>query len=560
MNAGHPWKLVAPWYHWQRQPGRAPRQTRPVFQKFDNPDFVKGFVHDPQHSLKFKDDLDQVFAVTPKDAPKLTAGPLVGKLTRLFLTTNSSGATVAQDLTLVPTGVRKLYLDTHNRHYLVVCELHCDAPGFPTVTPDQVCQAGFVVRRRSSAYPPGLKKEAADRLNGIRALQTEIAYLEQTSPARGRAAAKRAKVVAQLKADGTFPTKLVGLHAKLADARKELLRWKDDNGVVPILEGWVAGPFPNVGSWQVVEEQPQEIVEAYFPLYRLFPDPNIPNHSAKGKNLYYGVVPTSSLDTDDRGNARLDHRARYELRCFVRRHDPHCPRRDEAPDCHGEVVWSEPTEPYQLAAPSDLVGTSQRPVTIQMPDLAELAAQAAALPLNQFSPMKVVQPQTLNFDVEDGKPKKGSGKTGQMPQICFFAIPLITLVAFFVFRLFLPILVFLFNLYFLLAFKLCILPSAQIDAGLSADLDLIPGGADVDVGLSASLTVQLNNDLKKGIIRDAGVAAADAGGLDQFSNSPLLPLGQRLKVVSGVPADAADSVGVAVTASLEYEARVEVTP
>src|SRR5262249_2404532 len=147
------------------------------------------------------------------------------------------------------------------------------------------------------------------------------------------------------------------------------------------------------------------------------------------------------------------------------RHKPDCPRRDQAPDCSGEIVWSEPSESYQLAAHNDLIGTAQRPVTIQMPDLAELAAQAAALPVNKFAPVKVVQPQSLNFDVNDGKPSaKGVG----IPQICFFAIPLITIVAFFVLKLFLPIVVFLFGLFFLLQLKFCILPSASVSAGLKA--------------------------------------------------------------------------------------------
>jgi hypothetical protein len=425
-----------------------------------------------------------------------------------------------------------------------------------------VCQAGFVVRRRSSDYPQGLRKEAAKRLSDLLAIQADIANMEETSPARGRAAARRARTIAQLKAEGVYDSRLADLHARHLDARKELLQWKDANGVVPVLEGWVPGKFPNVGSWQIVEENPQELAEASFPLYRVFPDPSVVDHAARGRTIYFGVVPTSSLDMGDRGSPRFDHQTRYEIRCFVRRHDLDCPRRDQAPDCHGEVVWSEPTEPYQLAAPSDLVGTSQRPVTIQMPDLRELAAQAIALPLNQFSPMQVVQPQTLQFDVDDGKAKNGS--TGQVPQICFFAIPLITLVAFFVFRLFLPILVFIFNLYFLLAFKFCILPSAEIDADMKAKLDVLPPDIDVDAQLDASIGFsagQLHDALKAGIAKDSGITAqADKDRLDAYSNAPLLPLGKNTQRVSVIPAGDAGKYGVDVTASLEYEARVEVQP
>ena len=146
MIEPRPWNLVAPWYHWHRQLaelGLPPRQTRPVFQKFDHSDFVKGFTKDPQRSLKFQDDVDRVFNVKLTDVPKPVSGPFVGKFTRIYAPNK-----VPKNTSLIPTGIRKIYLDTHKRYYLVVCELHCDAPGFPMTTPDQVCQAGFVVRRR----------------------------------------------------------------------------------------------------------------------------------------------------------------------------------------------------------------------------------------------------------------------------------------------------------------------------------------------------------------------------------------------------------------------------
>jgi hypothetical protein len=558
MTMSHPWKLVAPWYRWQRQlthDGWPPPQTRPVFQKFDAPDFVKDFAAVPQHSLVFQDDVDQVFAVKKTPAPLVTTGPLAGKITRLFNIPSGS----PQDVSLVPTGLRKLFLEIHKRYYLVVCELHCDAPGFPTVTPDQVCQAGFVVRRRSSAYPNGLRKEAKQRLEDLLAIQAQIAYLEQTAPARGAAAARRDRDIAGMKAAGTFDAKLAQQRDRLAEARLDLFRWKSANGVIPVHEGWVAGSFKDVGAWQIVDETPQEMAESYFPLYQLFPNPTDPQHSARGKTIYYGVVPTSSHDVDRSGTARFDSNSRYEIRCFVRRHMAGCPHTSAVPDCHGPLFWSEPTEPFQLAPPADLVGTSQRPVTIQMPDLAELAAQATALPLNKFSPVKVAKPQQLNFEVQDFKPSKGS--TSQFPQICFFAIPLIMIVAFFVFSLFLPILVFLFNLYFLLAFRLCIPPSIKIDGGLKSQLDALPPGVDVDAGLSAKA---LNGALQAGVSADAAAIPGQPPPpvppeLTDYSNVALLPLGQRMEKASDAPSDQGDTFGVDVTGSLAFEVPVEMT-
>jgi hypothetical protein len=564
----HPWKLVAPWYRWQRQleeEGLSPRQTRPVFQKFDQADFVKGFVKDPQHSLKFIDDVDRVFNVSLTDVVAPQCGAFANKYTRLFVPDPLLEPKVSKDATLVPTGIRKLYLATHKRHYVVVCELHCDAAGFPTVTPDQVCQAGFVVRRRSYQYPKGAKKEAVKILKRITAIHSEIAYLEQTSPARGLAAKRRAQAIQKMIAEGAYQANLRAAKDKLAAAREELGEWRDANGVISILEGWILGSFEKIGSWQIVEETPQQIVESAMPLFAIFPDPNIPDHSALGKNIYFGVAPTSSLDTDGRGTARFDDQALYEIRCFVRRHKPDCPRRDQAPDCQGEIVWSAPTEVYKLASHLDLRGTAQQPVTIQMPDLAELAAQAASMTVSQFAPVKVIQPQALNFKVDEGQPTS-PGIGGK--QICYFAIPLITIVAFFVLKLFLPVLIFLFGLYFLLQLKLCILPSVGIDVRLEAELEAIPPRFEVDAEFSLEVEGEfgftfdqddLNEDLRDGIEDEAGVTSYVSDiKLEDFSNAALLPVGNSIKAANDIPEDQADQSGPDLLAALEYEPRVEV--
>lgn len=566
MTDTRPWKLVAPWYRWERQLSEenlARDKTHPVFQKFDQPDYVKGFTKDPQRSLKFLEDVDRVFNVNLTPAPILSSGPFKNKLTRLYAPAVKTGKPEAKDATLVPTGLRKLFLATHKRFYLVVCELHCDAPGFPTTTPDQVCEAGFTVRRRSFLYPAGAKKEAVKLLKNITQIQGDIAFHEETSPARGLKLKRRSEKIKKMKADGNWESKVAGLKAQLAEARQEIVKWKDEKGVEAVHEGWVASQFENIGSWQPVEETPQELREATYPLYALFPDPNIPNHAAAGKNIYFGAVPTSSLDTDERGNARFDDQVLYEIRCYVRRHKSDCPRRDDAPDCPGDLVWSEPTETYRLASHNDLIGTSQRAVTIQMPNLEELAAQVAALPLNKFSPVKVVQPQSMNFDVADGKAEGGS--VG-FPQICFFSIPLITIVAYFLLNLFLPIVVFLFGLYFLLLLRFCILPSVSIDLQLKAQLDALPPSieldADFDVNLNLGFTAEeLNDALKAGIALDARVSmdAEAVAKLDDFSNAPLVELGTKMNAVSSVPESEANTVGVDLVAALEFEPRVEVS-
>jgi hypothetical protein len=578
MSDTRPWKLVAPWYRWRRQTAAGQAQgvrgTRPDLQKFDQSDFVNGFMADPQRSLKFKDDVDQVFAVHLVPAPPLSFGPFAGKSVTFFAPKTTDGVSHPRRASLVPQGIKKIFLETHKRYYIVVCELHCDAPGLPRVDPEKACQAGLVVRRRLLQYPAGGEKEALRLLREIVAVEAEIADLDLTSPARGSAARKRAARVEKLKAEGTFDALRAELSAKLADKRAELLRWRDDNGVASIKEGWVRTPFAQIGEWQVAEETPAELREEFFPLFPLFAPPDKPEHDAQGHSLYFGMVPTSSLDTDASGRPRFDDRSIYEMRCFVRHHDPECPRTEEEPDCCGPLVWSEPTEPYRLASQSDLVGTANRPVTIQMPDLAELAAQAAHLPLGRFSPMRFRQPRALQPQVGSGPaPELKDGSVGGL-SICFFAIPLITIIALFLLTLFLPIVVLLFGLWFLLALKFCIPPSFQIDGALEAELNLaLPdvtldvdarldvdlqvqiGGVTIDTGqLHTKLTSKLGADIDSSHGLPPGTAKP---GLETFANSALVPLGKSFATIARLPADVENdpSVGLDLVAGLEYEER-----
>lgn len=591
MIANHEWRLVAPWYHWQRQldaEQRKPWQTRPVFQKFDETDFVKKFTSDPQHSLKFLESDDRVFDTSLKNVLPLSSGPLLGRFTQLYAPrrpktpTSAGGAPLgAQEATLVPTGTRKLYLATHKRNYLVVSELHCYAPGFPKVTADQVCQAGFVVRRRSLKIPAAqqaaAQTEATQILKEINSVKSDLAYWQQTTPAAGIRGKRRAQAVKKAIANKTYESKVKDFSTQLSVAQKKLVDWRAKYNVSGQLEGWVPGEFENIGSWKVVEDTPKQTKdkpfpadEATFPLFALFPDPKVPTHSAQGKNIYFGVVPTSSLDTDQYGVPRFDSDATYEIRCFVRRHKIDCPRTDKTPDCHGEIVWSETTEIYKLASASDLIGTSNRPITIQLPDFGELAAQAASLPASKLAPVRMVQPQAMKFQVDDDGKASGGGIGGF--QICFFSIPLITIVAMFLLQLFLPIVVFLFGLFFLLALKFCIPPSLSLDVGLSAKLDVLmpklelDASIDVDAAFPPPLKLELgfdapdlNLDFTVGIPQEHGVVDVDVQ-LGQFSNAAMLPIGegiqeQKASTENGKPK--AD-VGPDLTASLEFEPRVEV--
>ncbi|MGH8933602.1 MAG: hypothetical protein ACRDZO_23955, partial [Egibacteraceae bacterium] len=298
------------------------------------------------------------------------------------------------------------------------------------------------------------------------------------------------------------------LAAVQADAAGEVQHWAARVGVSRTLEGWVprgvladgsVGPAPacqhsgngepppaplaGVGAWQAVSELPEELEEASFPLYPLVGDPTRPQHDAAGETIYFGVVPTGSSDVNPLGEARFDDHTVYEIRCFVRQHRAECPR--EGPQCRCPIVWSEPSEPYQLAAHFDLEGTANRPVTVQMPDLAQLHADALRLGPGGTGGVRFQSPRrsALPFTAE-GVEATAKDETDRV-QICSFAIPLITIVAFFVFRLFLPIVVFVFQLWFLLLLKFCIPPDFELSAELTAALDALPPSLDIDAGIAA---------------------------------------------------------------------------
>ena len=61
-NGLHPWTVTAPWYAWPLAgvPSSG-RGSAPLIQKFASDNFVNAFIKDPQHSLEFDADADQVY-------------------------------------------------------------------------------------------------------------------------------------------------------------------------------------------------------------------------------------------------------------------------------------------------------------------------------------------------------------------------------------------------------------------------------------------------------------------------------------------------------------------
>ena len=115
-----------------------------------------------------------------------------------------------------------------------------------------------------------------------------------------------------------------------------------------------------------------------------------------------------------------------------------------------------------------------------------------------LSNVRVVHSQQIAPKVKEGKPLPGLPGGAA---ICHISIPLITIVAMFVLNIFLPIVVLLFQLWFLLAFRFCIPPSISVNADIDAAAKitpLLPPSAD----FSAGVTVE-GSFLDAGEVRDA---------------------------------------------------------
>ncbi|MDB5860576.1 MAG: hypothetical protein JWQ76_4265 [Ramlibacter sp.] len=555
MNAVHDngahWRLVGPWYRWPR-PGLPDdgRVAPAALQKFAGSDFMAQFLRQPQHSLKFDPVIDVV-----QEHDLVNAKTTAGKLTTLFALDNKGdplpkgSAANAFRARLAPGTLRKLYQPTHDRFYLVSCELHCDDPGFPRVARQKVCQSGFTVRRRRSVLPSNVSATALEAQAAIvrtaEAVLFELQTLADAATDPQGSAELRSKSQQRLQKLATDEwlasgeALLARRRNELADKRASFATWQQAHGISVALDGWfpvtggsASGPR---GEWRELNaaERVADIVsgEQAYPLFPLVPDPRETTHDGAGRTLYYGVVPTQDLQHDPGGKPHFDDRTTYEAWCFVRAHH-HCPpKAGRKPDCNGRLVWSLPTEAFRLAAAFDVQGSANRPITIRMPDLRDLAAQTALRPRGKLSPVRFDQPQHLS----------PTGIGG--PSICSFSIPLITIVALFLLNIFLPIVVMLFQLWFLLLLRFCVLPQLSISMKVDAALAVTPPGIDFEV--DGALTVEgaaksvaeLNALLQGGvdtledrILEDAGPdmkgETPDPPDLGQLSNTALAGMAQ----------------------------------
>ncbi|MBR9909392.1 MAG: hypothetical protein GYB33_03440 [Gammaproteobacteria bacterium] len=500
----HPWALVGPWYRTESSGGGpANKTTAPIFQKYAGTDFIDRLLREPQESLKFvcEDFVDRLCV-----DPNLVVSP----------------ATRSKfDDSL------KLFLDVHSRFYLVVCELHCVAPGFPSVSREQVCETGFVIRRRVPQIASALQTDLGKLLQQRNHLKQQLVKMSAATEVGGAGIVAQAqKQAAALTLDGIKAKKTQQLELQLNEKQQQLDQFVQQHKLKLSLQGWQpSSDVEGAWQWRETEQQPQVIEEQVLPLYPLIADPTASGHSASKRTLWYGLVPTASSDVDVDGNLRFDDSDLYEVQCFVRRKKACCAGKGRN-CCHGEVVWSKPTTSYRLASYFDLDGGSHRPINIKLPDLAALKNQAALSPPGRGVNGKVIAPAGSGLNFKTSKmdmPTKGSPPVRPDQQICFFAILLFFFVAFFLFRLFLPIVLFIFQLWFLLTLRFCIPPTIGLDAGIAADIKLqgpdidLAFGADVTAKLEfggqlftkAQLQAELTKSIGEGVGSDSGGFAAD---------------------------------------------------
>lgn len=541
------WLLTAPWWHWTKGGGEQGAELQPALQKYASADLVTDFLADPQHRLATSPLVDQ------------TQPPMWNPESLHPVAPSSDDP------------VTKIYLPVHARHYLVAVEVHCDQPGLPAVCRDDICEAGFVVRRRSVSLSPVDRPEARRRLKVIARLRATIGVLDRRlrqATAAGRIGLAHFTAIAERR---------VRVLTDLATAEADLRAWASSVGAQRQLQGWVRlgadksgvpqplgsdpslRPLSELGRWVPVEEVPGEVSELVHPLYPAVPDPTRPSsavpqrHDADDRTIFYGVLPTTSSELElpagvDAAKAsrlpRFDDLSVYEVRCFVRRHDPACRRRPGRKDCCGQVTFSAPTAGFRLANPGDPRGTANRPVTVRLPSRQDLENEAAGT--LGFGGMKVASPD-IAVD-----PNPGAGF-----QICSFGIPLITIVATFVIKLFLPIVTFLLGLWVLLALRLCIPPSVSVDGGAKDDLDAIPPGMEIDATFAAKFNLDHAAAIASafgGLTAGQGKAGMKPDPAMNFNDHVTDPL-QKFRLFRALAAEDFRSP----TDDLQFAARVERT-
>ncbi|MFJ2235202.1 hypothetical protein [Streptomyces sp. NPDC087859] len=438
----HAFVLRTPWYVLARDPGRDPfalGADAPSIQKYGTVDYVDRLLADPRDSLAFGDEDEWSYPLVTAPLP----------LPRLSKTHSHR---------MVRAGMRKLYQPNHERFYAVVVELFCDEPGLPRPGDVSGLEVCFVVRRERMMVEgdtTALRKLAADL---VKQLDGEQHQRETGAPE-------------PLDTADLDQVAWAARNRKLTPAQGSLLAAAKP---VWVTEAWTLGADGR-GQWSRTDPDPDaepQLLpgEAELPMWRLPPSAG-PCEAAGTRVLWFGAVPTMSADIEATGLPKFDDQHVYHLRCFARRRPPpgheHCPPR---------YWWSGPTAPYRLSSFFDPAGTRNRRVSITTPDFRALAARANE-PRGPGG-VEFVQPPGSQLRFTKGKTVPGSGTVGgDAAERCTYALELFTIVAMFLFTLFLPIVTLLFQLWWMLLLRFCWPPTG---AALKLVTDYLAKGGNVN--------------------------------------------------------------------------------
>ena len=424
----HGMALRAPWYVCERGDFDRfdPRAQRPELQKYDSTDFVQQLLRDPTDSLAF-DPVDDVWGY-PVPLPEAERAP-----GRMKFVTHQ----------IIRPGPRKLFQASHDRFYAVVVELFCDEPGLPRPgTADAGVEVGFVVRRHSvhiDAPSLVIRRMARDLTSHLVAVQQKrvagrLPNTDIDEVLLGQLSDEACALPAGVTARTAVEAWMVG--------RGGRARWRDRAAELP------AGV---------------ELTEMTFPMWRL-PVPEGGCDASSTRSLWFGLVPTYSSERADacddpgtpppvradKGAPKFDEHAIYQISCFA--------RRAPVPGCPPQTFWSDPSACYRLAPFFDPDGTKNHAVSVTMPDFRAVAARAGQPPGPGGVTITSPPGSQLSFDPGGGTPSGGS-VGGNVPRVCTFTLEIFMIVAFFLFSMFLPIVVLLFQLWWLLALRFCLPPA-----------------------------------------------------------------------------------------------------
>lgn len=484
----------APWYERARENSsvNGTPMLRPVIQKYDDTSFVNRLITDPQDSLEF--DTDDLWSY-----PVPVAFPAPGKGRERFATSR-----------LVTTKLRKLYQPAHDRFYTVVVELFCDTPGLPKAGNHEDLAVEFVIRRRDTTVfgTPGEVRTLARALM-LNELGKQHPGVPFDGIAKGDTLEQKRIKVGRIRdrEDLWFASQLARL--RFEEDNKALL---DAVTAHTTNQMWLTNPTTGKGRWVLVGTKPdKDEVEQRVPMWRL-PREECDEH--RTRSLWFGVIPTYSAEhwtptPGSRSVPKYDERAVYEIVCIATQkpapgHE-HCPRK----------TWeSVASEPFRFAAPYDPDGTKNRRVFISAPDLRQLAARAGRPAGPGGLSISTPPGSQFKFNPFGTVPDLG-GSLGVGGGVCTFAFELFFIVALFLFLMFLPIIVLVFQLWWLLALRFCF---PRIDASMSA-LATFFATADAKTMAVIDLDAQANLDLVLGA-DGIGAELKDLAkpGTDKFPN------------------------------------------